>query len=82
MDYALQHESEIDWDWVSQYCDLSDDDIRKAYDKLNWWLVVQCQIPLNESLIREMADYVAWNYVGCKQKLSNDFIREFNVRIW
>ena len=81
LDWCLNNPKNVDWDDISQNEPLTEDFIRKTYDKVNWWLIVQCQ-KLSESFIREMADYVAWNYVGCEQKLSEDFIREFNVRIW
>ncbi len=56
-------DGEINWNWISQYQDLSEEFINKYYDKVNWDNISKYQT-LSEKFIEEYRDYVNWDLIS------------------
>ena len=67
--------NDVDWSYISQSQQLSEDFIREFKDKVNWNTISFYQ-KLSEDFIREFKDKVDWYYISSYQKLSEDFIRD------
>lgn len=71
---------DVDWTYISEFHELSEDFMREFKDKVNWDCISASQ-KLSEDFIREFKDKVSWNWISNYQKLSEDFIREFSDRV-
>lgn len=70
----------VQWNYISEFQELSEDFIREFKDKVNWTYISQYQ-KLSESFIREFKDHVDWSMISKYQKLSESFIREFQDKV-
>jgi hypothetical protein len=73
--------SKKDWDYVSEQCELTKEQIRQFKYKLNWNIISYHQ-NLDEDSIIEHADYINWFWISAKQKLSSEFIKKFKNKLY
>lgn len=79
--YNLKYELYIEWDYISKYCILSENFIKKFAKHLDWYRISRHQ-KLSEFLITKFSDKVDWYYISLKQKLSEKFIKNNNEKIY
>lgn len=70
----------VQWNYISEYQELSEDFIREFQDEVNWRWVSEYQ-KLSESFIRKFRNKVDWTVISAYQKLSNEFIEEFQDKV-
>ena len=75
-DFIREFKYKVDWDYISEFQNLSEDFIREHKDKVDWDYISVYQ-KLSEDFIREFQDMVDWIAISKFQYLSEDFIREF-----
>lgn len=75
-EFLEEHIKDLDWNYVTANQKLSDEFFRRHADKINWRFISNKYDPLDESFLREFADYVRWDLQDI-MKFSLDFRREF-----
>ena len=71
----LKFNNNINWYYISENQELSENFMRIFSDKLNWQNIAKFQI-LSEEFIREFQDKLDWYNISKYQELSENFIRE------
>ena len=70
----------VDWVSISWRRTLSEEFIRKFYNKL-YWPYISADQKLSENLIRDFSRLVDWKNISQYQKLTEDFVWEFRDRL-
>jgi len=72
----INSSEEINWDYICEDYNLSNNFIREFEDKVDWRKISIYQI-LSEIFIRKFQNQVDWYWISACQKLSEEFIIEF-----
>ena len=77
-------ESDLDWDYLSEFIVLPESFIREFYNHVNWDSISKYQL-LSEQFIRDFKEYISWYELHSNNHLlkmvSRNFFREFKDKI-
>lgn len=69
----------IDWNYMSQKKELSDEFIAKFQDKLNWKIILKKKV--SNELLERCKENVDWDYVSKEYPLEDAFITQFKDKL-
>jgi len=76
----IKNKEEINWNYVSEFIDLSESFISKYKDNVNW-KEISINQTLSESFIDKHQDRVDWGFISMYQDLSESFIERFRSKM-
>lgn len=72
--------NKVNWAWISERQQLSEQFIEKYQDKVDWGLISRFQ-QLSEQFIEKYQDKVSWDWISRCQQLSEQFIEKYQDRV-
>lgn len=84
LDLLRHHCDRVDWYTVSVSPHLSASIIDAFVDKLDWFALCQCGVPIPEELLWKHSDHLTpmcWLILGVRQRFSEEILRHFHAHI-
>jgi hypothetical protein len=79
MDFIIQHQDKVNWEYVSHFQTLTEAFIREFAHKVDWYWIAESQ-RLSEAFIYEFIYKFNLKHISWTQQLSEGFIRKHKTK--